>query len=227
MHHLFMKTDDFDMIDRYYNILTDQTFSLNNSPAVMMYIELAFIFSNLGVYQKAIELYKEAILVNKISIDSPESIVLHIIIGYLYYHSSKYDDAFTPYGIALSLLDETNLLTSELYSHIGDIWNKMENEDIALSCYKEALKIANHQDFPSLPNTDRNIIEILERKENFEEVSVYKEQAENVDQSQYHILESPFHDPTSLKKFKDQLDNSSNLTSIERGELLYKLVYVL
>lgn len=66
----------------------------------MMYIHLAFIFSNLGVYEKAIELYKEAIAVNKISIDSPESIVLHIILGYLYYHSSKYDDAFTPYGIA-------------------------------------------------------------------------------------------------------------------------------
>jgi tetratricopeptide (TPR) repeat protein len=223
MHHLFMKTDDFNMIDRYYNILTKKILALNTNPTLMMYIHLAFFFSNFGFYEKAIELYKEAMSVNKISIDSPESIVLHIILGYLYYHSSKYEDAFTPYGIALSLLDETNLLTSELYSHIGDSWNKMKNEDIALSYYKEALKIANHQDFPSLPNVYQNIIGILKKQGKSDEASIYEKQAEEIDESQYHLLESTYHDQRLLKKFKDQLDNTSNLTSIERGDLLYKI----
>jgi tetratricopeptide (TPR) repeat protein len=129
-----------------------------------MYIHLAFTFSNLGLYKQAIQLYEEAISVGNMSINSPKAIVLHLIIGYLYYHLFDYNNAFIYYGIVLSLIDQTNLLTGELYNHIGDVWYKITNDDIALSCYKEALIIANHQDIPSLPNIYRNLIDILEKK---------------------------------------------------------------
>jgi tetratricopeptide (TPR) repeat protein len=98
----------------------------------------------------------------------------------------------------------------------------MKNEDIALSCYKEALKIANHKDFPSLPNIYENIIEILKNKGNSEEVSVYKEQAEEVDESRYHISESTFTDQT-FKNYEYQLKYNNNLASIERIDFLYQI----
>src|SRR6202044_2365832 len=55
-HHLFMKTDDFRLINIYYYLLTNNTFALNNNSNVIMYIHLAFFFSNLGLYEKAIQL---------------------------------------------------------------------------------------------------------------------------------------------------------------------------
>ncbi|CAF2609852.1 unnamed protein product [Rotaria sp. Silwood2] len=134
-HDLFMKTDDFNMIKEYYNMLTGKEFSLNNLPINMTYIYVAFMFSNLGCYEKAIELYKNYLLIDNISIGSPQSKVIHIIIGYLYYNSCDYDKAFLHYGITLSLLDETNLLTNKLYNHIGDVWKKLNNVNNAISYY--------------------------------------------------------------------------------------------
>jgi tetratricopeptide (TPR) repeat protein len=222
LHHLFMKTDDFRMINNYYFILTNERFLLNNSTSLIMYIYLAFIFSNLGLYEKAIQLYKQSISINRISMKSPQSIVLHLIIGYLYYHLFDYNNAFIYYGIVLSLIDQTNLLTGELYNHIGDVWYKITNDDIALSCYKEALIIANHQDIPSLPNIYRNLIDILEKRGNFDEVFVYKEQAKEIDRSQYHLEISTLDTPASLEYLKNQLNQNANPPSIQRIDFLYQ-----
>ncbi|CAF2840263.1 unnamed protein product, partial [Rotaria sp. Silwood2] len=220
--HSFIETDDFNMIDRYYSMLTGQIFSLKNNTTTMIYLYIAFSFSNLGFFERAIQFYEQAMSVGKFSIDSPESKVLHIIIGYLYSHLSKYDEAFIHYGIVLSLLTETDLLTSELYNHIGDVHNKVKNDDIALSCYKESLKIANYQDIPSLPNIYQNIIGILSKKRNFEDAFVYKEQEKHIDQSQYHISTETLDDP-KLLKCRSQLENLSNLTPRQRADLLYKI----
>lgn len=223
LHHSFMKTDDFNMINEYYWILTHSVFSSKTSPVMMMCIRFAFTLSNFGLYGKAIELYEQAILTNNISIHSPESIVIHLIIGYLYYHSSKYNDALISYGIVLSLIDEENLLACELYSHIGDLWNRIGNENKAFSCYEKALEIANYRDFPSLPNLYRNMISIFKKQQNFDEVCFYGNQAEEIDQTRYHISESTFHDQTLLERDKAELLNNNDLTSVERMDLLYRI----
>ncbi|CAF3284137.1 unnamed protein product [Rotaria socialis] len=220
--HSFMKTDDFNMIDLYYSMLTGQNFSLNNNPTTMIYIHVAFSFSNLGFYKQAIQFYEQGISVGKFSIDSPESKVLYLIIDYLYSHLSEYDTARIYIGIVLSCLDETDLLASELFNHIGDVENKDKNEDNALSCYQEALKIANYQDIPSLPNIYRNIIGILKKKRNFQEVSVYEEQAKEIDYNQYHISTLEL-GKKIFETCKNQLENETNLTPIQRGDLLYKV----
>ncbi|CAF3238201.1 unnamed protein product [Rotaria sp. Silwood2] len=38
-----------------------------------------------------------------------------------------------------SNLDDHDLLTSKIYNKIGDIWSRMDNFQVVLSCYKEAL----------------------------------------------------------------------------------------
>lgn len=222
-HHLFMKTDDFNIIDKYYTILTKNSFSSKMTPNMMINIHIAFMFSNLGHYEKAIELYKQAMFKNNISITSHESIVIHMVIGYLHYHSMKYDDAFDSYAIVLSLLDERNLLASELYSHIGDVWYEIDNENAALSCYKEALKIANLQDFPSSLNLHRNLISILEKQENFHEAIVYTYQLNEIDQTRYHLRKARIHDQILMERDENELLNNENLSSIERADLLYRI----
>ena len=223
LHHSFMKTDDFNMIDNYYEILTNNRFSSETAPAIMMHVHFAFLLSNLGLYTVAIQIYTHAISANNIQINSHESIVLHLIIGYLYYHSMDYDNAFLSYGIVLSLLDEKSLLSSELYGHIGDVWNKKNKKDIALLCYKKALEIANHQDFPSLPNIYRNMISTLETQNSFDIANVYRNQAEAIDWCQYHIPESTLHDKDILERAEAELNNSTNLTMIDRANRLYHI----
>jgi tetratricopeptide (TPR) repeat protein len=185
--HLVMKTDDFNMIDEYYSILTKKSFPLNATPTLMMYIHIAFTFSNLGLYKQAIQRYEEGLSATGTCVKSPQSIVIHMIIGYLYYHLSEYDNAFHYYAHVLSLLDETNLLTSELYKHIGDVWTAMKNDNIALSCYEKALEVSNNQDFPSLIDICKKIIDILKKQGNFNGIRIYKAQMEEIDQSKYHI----------------------------------------
>ena len=217
-----MKTDDFRMINNYYFLLTNERFLLTNSTSLIIYIYLAFIFSNLGLYERAIQLYEQSILINQISMNSPQSIVIRLIIGYIYYHLSDYDNAFISYGIVLSLIDQTNFLTSELYNHIGDIWFKMNNDDIALSCYKEALTIAKNKDIPSLTNIYRNLIEIFQRNGDLNQVNIYKEKEKQIDRSCYHLEISTYDTPELLKSFKDQLDQCENPPTIKRIDYLYQ-----
>ena len=215
MPHLFMKTDDFNMIQAYYHLMTKGTFSINNIPSVMLQIHLAFILSNLGLYEKAIQFYRNAMIIGRMPIDSPESTVLHIIIGHLYYHSSKYDDAFTYYAMVLSILDETNLLTSELFKHLGDVWAGMRRMDIALSCYQEALIIANHQTIPSSLVIYRKIIGILRKGGHFNEAFVYEAQAMEIDRTQ--VLRSTLSSDDIPPE-----TNQLNMTSLEHAGLLYR-----
>lgn len=212
--HLFMKTDDYNMINSYYHLMTKRTFSINNIPSVMLHIHLAFMLSNLGLYEKAIQFYQNAIRIGEMPIESPESKVLHIVIGHLYYHLSKYDDAFDYYAMVFSMLDETNLLTSELFNHLGDVWSRRKRMDIALSCYQEALIVANHQTVPSSVAIYQKIIDILRKGGHYNEALVYEAQVEEVDQIQ--MLTSTLSD-VHIPPETDQ----SNMTSIERAGVLY------
>ncbi|CAF1663513.1 unnamed protein product, partial [Didymodactylos carnosus] len=100
-HDSFMKIQDIDMIKRYYLILTNESFPLNGIPTSIIDIHVGYIWSNLGNYEEAIQFYQN-ILLNDNFIDVPKSIVFYIIIGYNYFHLSKYDEAFLYYGIAYS-----------------------------------------------------------------------------------------------------------------------------
>ena len=219
MPHRFMQTDDFNMINCYYHMLTKETFSINNIPSVMMHVHLAFVLSNLGFYDKAIELYKNALVVGEMSVMSPESKVLHIIIGHLYYHLSKYDDALTYYGLVLSLFNETDLLTSELFKHIGDVWKKLERIDIALSCYEKALTIADGQISPSLLAIYRNVVDIFRREGDLDRAFVYGEQAKEIDHKD--ILVSTLGDEIPVERY--QLNLTKELTPVERADSLYRV----
>ena len=215
-HYLFMRTDDFRMIKQYYDMLTKEEFSLNNSPISMIYIYIAFVFSNLGCYEKAIELYKRYLLMSNTSINSPQSKVIHIIIGYLYYHLSEYDHAFIYYGIVLSVLDETNLLTVELYNHIGDVWNDIDNVDRAISCYQQALSISN-QNGVFRSDIDQKISNFLLKRQN----SIHERHTNNIDEH-YRPIINPQNE-SQLKNYENELNTRDNLTPIQRIDLLYKI----
>ncbi|CAF3670551.1 unnamed protein product [Adineta steineri] len=219
-HYLFMKTDDFRMIKRYYHILTREEFSLNNLSINMIYIHVAFIFSNLGCYEKAIELYNKYLLINYVSIDNPQAKVIHMIIGYLYYHLSAYDNAFIHYGIVLSLLDETNLLSIELYNHIGDVWNNMDNIDHAISCYQQALNIGSRNDIVR-SDINQKINDLHLKKKNLVENSIYERQINDIDEHHRSIINPD--NETQLKDYQCQLKDKHNLTSIQRIDVFYQI----
>lgn len=215
---LIMKTDDFNIIEKYYEILTGKKMSSNNNPTFMIYIHFAFFFSNLGLYEKAIDFYKQAISLNNISMESPEFIVIHIIIGYLYYHLSQYDEASMAFGIVLSLLNEENLLTSELYRHIADMQKKRDKVDTSLSYYQDALRIANNRYIPSLRHIYQEIINILGDSH---DAAAYESQLEEIDPNKYYISLSTWGDPTMLQDCRSRLNNDDK--PIERADLLYKI----
>ncbi|CAF1222901.1 unnamed protein product [Adineta steineri] len=218
-HNLFMKTDDFRLIKQYYKILTGEEFCLNNESLNMIYIYVAFTFSNLGCYEKAIELYKKYLLIGNISIDSSKSKVIHMIIGYLYYNFSAYDSAFLHYGIVLSLLDEGNLLTLELYNHIGDVWNTIDNIDYAISCYQQALNVGNINNI-CRSDINQKLNDLLLKKKHSAPNYIYQRQINDIDEH-YRSIINPDNE-TELKDCQCQLNNEHNLTPIQHIDVLYR-----
>ncbi|CAF1247121.1 unnamed protein product [Adineta steineri] len=220
-HRSIMKTDDFNMIEQYYHLLTGKQFSSSNNPTMMVYIHLAFFFSNIGFYDKAIQVYEQILSFQNISPNSPQFIVIHIIIGYLYYHSSQYDEASLHYAIVLSLLSEEDLIIGELYRHIADI--KKEKNDVCttLSYYQEALRIANNRYIPSLRYIYLGVIDILKTQDNLHEAAIYERQLNKTDPDQYYIPISTWGDSTLLYDCRFQLNKEQQ--PIKRADLLYKI----
>jgi len=220
-HRSIMKTDDFNMIEMYYFILTKKEFSSNTNPTIMIYIHLAFFSSNLGLYEIAIEFYKKALEVENISETDSEFKVIHIIIDYLHYHLSEYNEAFIHYGLVLSLLDESNLIASELYRHIGDVWNAMNYIETSLSCYEKALDIAKERPFPSLKLIYREIIDIKKKQGKSEAVVFYKNLLKENRPYEYYISLSTWCDSIMLEDCRSRLLNEHE--PIKRADLLYKI----
>ncbi|CAF1343012.1 unnamed protein product [Rotaria sordida] len=220
-HHLIMKTDDFNMIEQYYYILTKKQFSSNNDPTIMISIHFAFLLSNLGLYDRAIQIYEQGLSLMDISTKGPEFIVIHIIIGYLYYHLSQYDEADEHYTIVLSLLDEENLLTNELYRYIADIERKRNNGNTSLSYYQKALEIANNRYIPSLQYIYQEIIDILKTQGNYTDADIYERKLKKIDPDKYYISLSTWGDQTILDDCRSRLNNEHE--PIKRADLLYKI----
>ncbi|CAF1665064.1 unnamed protein product [Rotaria magnacalcarata] len=196
-----MRTDDYNMFNQYYYILTGKQ-------------------TNFGLYAGAIYLYKKVLESNHISTTNPESIIIHMIIGYLYYHSSEYDEASLNYAIVLSVLDEEKLLTGELYRHLGDIQMKKDNADNALSYYEDALRIAGNQHIPSIKYIYEQISHILEQQGNFNNARMYKIQSEKTDLKKYYLSVPAIINKEKLISYQSQLNNETE--PVERVNLFYK-----
>lgn len=222
-HLDFMQTDDYNMIKEYFVILTGQEISPENTIEITMTMHFAFMLSNLGLFTHAIQLYKRVISENKISNNTPQFIVINLIIGYLHYHAKEYNEALESYDSVVSLLDKTNLLTTEVYKHIGDVWQKMGDEDLALFYYEQALEIANHEDFPSSRNLYQNLIDLLERRGRIEETDVYKQKINNIDRSRYHIFQADSSFFLWLQEMESQLANKIVLTTQDEIDSLYRV----
>ncbi|CAF4268224.1 unnamed protein product, partial [Adineta steineri] len=188
-HNVFMKTDDFRLIKQYYNVLTGEEFCLNNESLNMIYIYVAFMF------------------------------IIHMIIGYLYYNFSVYDNAFLHYGIVLSLLDEGNLLTLELYNHIGDVWNTIDNIDYAVSCYQQALNVGSINNI-CRSDINQKLNDLLLKKKHSAPNSIYQRQINDIDEH-YRSIINPDNE-TELKDCQCQLKNEHNLTPIQHIDALYR-----
>ncbi|UJR17422.1 hypothetical protein I4U23_004317 [Adineta vaga] len=228
-HSLFMKTDDFRLILRYYYLLTNERFISNNSCLNMMYIYIAFIFSNLGCFQKAIDIYKTYLRISHISIDNSKSVVIHMIIGYLYYHLSRYEDAFLFYGIVLSLLDETNLLTIELYNHIGDVWNNINNIEHAVSCYQHALHIAEINKI-SKPELDQKIHDLANQNSTNENSLTTDQSFDRLYETGIQLMRKgdflqayEVFVKTRQMLIEEKFDDENNPTKIQSIDLLYQI----
>ncbi|CAF4221945.1 unnamed protein product [Rotaria sp. Silwood2] len=98
--YLFMKEDDLAMIKRYYKMLKREALQLQDIPASTISQLCGYSYSNLGIYEKAIEFYNK-LLLDKNFTDRPKFIIINIMIGYHYFHLLQYDNAFLYCGIAL------------------------------------------------------------------------------------------------------------------------------
>jgi tetratricopeptide (TPR) repeat protein len=185
------KTDDYNLINRYHRLLTNRNIVFSDILILLKHIHsVIYLLMNPGNYQIAIDIYKK-FLSSKDFTDTPEFIIFHIIIANNYVRLSQYDDAFLYYGIALSLLDEQNRLTGELYDCLGDAWNKINNHSSALACYKEGLKIitSHYEKDKSIPQISRKIVNIYREQDDHENARIYENQAYILEEYQVQQFE--------------------------------------
>jgi tetratricopeptide (TPR) repeat protein len=220
--HLFMKTDDLILFGKYYKMLINKTFSWKDITINMAGINIYYLISVLGDYEKAIEYYKE-LLSDKNFIDNSKFIVLNIIIGNNYFHLLQYDDALRHYDDAFSLLDKNNKLIGHLYIHIGDVWNAINNFESALLCYEKALKILiNHDsDDRDVARIYRKISDIHLKQNNYEDANIYDEQADQIDEN--YRQRSELNIETSLNYFQNLFHTQLDLSQLQRADTLYSM----
>ncbi|CAF5119902.1 unnamed protein product [Rotaria sp. Silwood1] len=221
-HHFFMKIDDWTLFGKYYKILTQKSASWKDIMTNVYGVNLYYLFSILGDYEKVTEYYKE-LLFNEKFIDYPKRIILNIMIGYNYFHLFQYDNALFHYDIALSSLDDNNKLRGEIYIHIGDVWRVRDNVETALSYYKKSLEIFMSQDVHprDVAKLCRKVSDIYLEQNNYEDAIIYQEQADLIDEN--YRQRSEFDTETSLKYFQNQLDNQPGLSQFQRANTLYSI----
>jgi tetratricopeptide (TPR) repeat protein len=192
---LTKKTDDYNLINRYHRLLTNRNILFSDILILLKHTHsVIHLLMNTGDYKTAIDIY-EKLLSSKDFTDTPPFIILHIIIGNNYVRLSQYDDAFLYYGIAFSLLDEKNRLTGELYDHLGDLWNKINNHSSALAYYKEGLTIMNShgEKDKSIPRISRKIVNIYREQDDHENARIYENQANIFEENrtqQFELLDT-------------------------------------
>ncbi len=218
----FTRTHDSNLFNRYHEMLTNKSFSWANILTNNLSTHFFYSIINAGNYEKLIKYYNK-LLLDKNFIDQYKSIVIHIIIGYNYFHLSKYDAALTYYNIAFSQLDADHKLTGEIYHHIGDVWKAVEDFDSALLCYDHALRILNnhHVKVRYIAPIHRKISDIYRKQQNFEMANFNEEQADQLDETFRQTSELDHQ--KSLEKYQHQLDTQSDLSSIERADKLYSM----
>ncbi|CAF2911888.1 unnamed protein product, partial [Rotaria sp. Silwood2] len=219
-HQSFMNTDDFTMLKRYYPMLTGKLFSLNDLPSSIINLPLGYLLGLLGHYDKAIEFYK-SLLFEKNFIDIHKFIIIHVMIGYNYFHLSQYYNALLCYLVALSLINHKNLLIGEIYHHIGDVWRAMNYFKLAQFCYEETLEILGDEiDNRRLAYIYRIMSDLHKKQGNENDAIVYEQEANNID-PQYGSSSTSNHE--QLLKHQHELETRHDITPLERAGLLYKI----
>ena len=72
---------------------------------------------------------------------NPDSLSLYRYIGPAYYQMKEYDKALEIYKTALAMADSTDLdLLSDLKGGMGDVYQELDNWDMASKCYDESLE---------------------------------------------------------------------------------------
>ena len=211
--HLLMKVYDIRLFPRYYRMLTGRRFSFKDIMTNTFPINFFDLTAVLGDYRKTIEYYKE-LLLDENFIDHSKFIVLHIMIGYNYSYLLGYDRALLHYGIAFSSLDDSNLLTTELYILIGDVWREKDDSKTALSCYEKALELLLGRNIKNqnIATIYRKMSAIYLEQNNCKDAAIYEEKANLIDE--HRRQRSEFDIELSLKYFQNQLRPPPTLISI-------------
>ncbi|CAF1166622.1 unnamed protein product [Adineta steineri] len=221
--HLFMKINDLLLFGKCHKILINKSFSWKDIITTAINIDIYNLLTVLGDYRNAIEYYKQLLLEEHVFDDS-QRIVTNIIIGNNYFHLKEYDNAEIYYSIALSLLDNNNNpLVGEIYNLRGDIYIELNDLQIALTCYNDALKIFTNQEMNTryVARVCRKISDIYRRQNNHADASFYATQADEIDQELRQRSELDIE--TSLEYFRNQLTTKSDHSQHQRADLLYSI----
>ncbi|CAF3025809.1 unnamed protein product [Rotaria sp. Silwood2] len=220
--HLFMKVDDMKMFRKNFTMLIGRSFHWKDLLTEKVGINVYYLASILGNYEKVIEYLKD-LLYDESFINDSKAVIINIIIGYNYFHLFKFDDALFHYEIALSSLDSNHNLREKIYIHIGDVWQAKGDVETALSYYKQVLeRMMNHDadryDFAILC---RKIYDIYVRQGNYEDAIIYEEQADTIDENSRQ--KSEFDAEKSLKYYQDKLNSQSSESPDQQADTLYSI----
>ncbi|CAF4263536.1 unnamed protein product [Adineta steineri] len=218
-----MKINDLLLFGKCHKILTNKSFSWKDIITTAINIDIYNLLTVLGDYRNAIEYYKQLLLEEHVFDDS-QRIITNIIIGNNYFHLKEYDNAEVYYSVALSLLDNNNNpLVGEIYNLRGDIYIELNDLQMALTCYNDALRIFTNQEMNTryVARVCRKISDIYRRQNNHEDASFYATQADEIDQQLRQRSELDIE--TSLEYFRNQLTTTSDHSQYQRADLLYSI----
>ncbi|CAF4169923.1 unnamed protein product, partial [Adineta steineri] len=220
---LHSKINDFRLIGNYYNTLTNKVLTWKDALIKNIDgIDIFYLLKNLGNYEKLIEYYKK-LLSNSTFIDEPKFIVLHVIIGYNYFHLLQYDTALDYYKTALLLLDDEKRLKGQIFHHIGDAYKMKNDFGEALSYYKKTLDIlcSQYSKKRCFPILCREIADIHKKQNNDTECLSYEKRADEYDKSFRQASQLDYEDV--IRTCKNRLNTELDLSPLQRAEILFTM----
>ncbi|CAF0829413.1 unnamed protein product [Adineta steineri] len=225
--YFYMKTNDLSLFDKYYYILTNKSLSWEDALTNSIDFNAFRLIIISNDYKKKIEFYEKLILDDE-SIDFEKFLVLYILIGYNYYHQFKYDEAFKYYNTVIELLNDSDRLKGDIYSHIGDVEASKYNFDDALNCYNKTIQILSSHNANQRHITIiyRKISYIYKQQNNYEYANLYEEQANEFDQDFPQL--SHLYNERFVNSDRNQADIHLNLSPLQQADRICSMgVYLI
>ncbi|CAF0829432.1 unnamed protein product [Adineta steineri] len=148
--------------------------------------------------------------------------------GSNYYHLFNYDKALDYYNTVIELLNDSNRLIGDVYSHIGDVETSRYNFDLALDYYNKTIQIlSNHNaNQRHIVAICRKISYIYRQQNNYEYANLYEEQANEFDQGFPQL--SHLYNERFVNYARNQADTHLNLSPSQQADRLYSIgVYLI